>query len=135
MLVLEGWDTQGEGHGCAVDAMGRIHDTVRDHPSAFERRWKEVKRHVQGRLPYVTAGAFLALPPTVTQLVTRGDPEPTRSTGMPRRCTDPPATCPGTASPRACESSNTNVGGADAAPMALRRGPDHFGKNNVGQSC
>ena len=75
VLLLEGWDPRGEGHGCALDALGHIYYTVGDHPTAVEHRWEEVVRPVQARLPYVTAGAFVALPPVSAQLATRGDPQ------------------------------------------------------------
>ena len=40
----------------------------------MERRWKEVLRRVQVRLPSVTAGAFMVLPPTDLRVYTGGDP-------------------------------------------------------------
>ena len=46
MLLLEGQDPRGEGHRCAVDALSRICDTVRDHPTAVEHRWEEVVHRV-----------------------------------------------------------------------------------------
>ena len=36
VLLLEGLDPQGEGHGCAMDAIGRICDTVMDRPTVVE---------------------------------------------------------------------------------------------------
>ena len=40
VLLLEGWDPRGEGHGC------RIYHTVRDHRTTVEHRWEEVVRRV-----------------------------------------------------------------------------------------
>ena len=34
VLLLEGWDPRGEGHGCALDALCGIYDIVGDHPTA-----------------------------------------------------------------------------------------------------
>ena len=70
VLLLEGWDPQGEGHGCALDALRRIYNTVTDHPTTVQRRWEEVVCRVQARLPYVTAGALVALPLVSAQLAT-----------------------------------------------------------------
>ena len=75
VLLLEGWDPRGEGHGCAVDERSRIYDTVRDHPTTAEQRWEEAVRRVQARVPYVTAGALVALLPVNSQLATRGNPQ------------------------------------------------------------
>ena len=74
VLLLEGWDPRGDGHGCAVDAMGRIYDPVKDRPTAVEEGWDEVVCRVQACLPYVTAECFVALPPVSAQLATRGNP-------------------------------------------------------------
>ena len=84
MLLLEAWDPRGEGHRCTVDALGRIYDKVKDHPTAVEHRWEEVVRRVQARLPYVTVGAFVALPPVSAQLATWRNPQspPARSPVM-----------------------------------------------------
>ena len=79
MLLLEGWDPRGEGHGCAMDELGRIYDTARDHPTTVEHKWEEVVRRVQARLPYVTAGAFVALPPVDAQLAMNPESPPARS--------------------------------------------------------
>ena len=53
-----------------MDVLGRIYDTVSDHPTAVEQRWEHAVRRVQARLPYVTAGDFVALPPVSAQLAT-----------------------------------------------------------------
>ena len=57
-----------------MDALGRIYNTARDHPTAVEHTWEEVVCRVQARLPYLTARAFVAILPVSTLLVTRGNP-------------------------------------------------------------
>ena len=38
VLLLEGWDPRGKGHGCTVDALGRMYDIVREHSTAVEHK-------------------------------------------------------------------------------------------------